>query len=220
MGEQPDDLRELRDEREAARERVGAAYVEGLFDADELEQRMEAIEEARTIAELRTIVADLGGAPLVKVKSAIAVRDHAAAHENIRALFSATERRGKWTPARTSAVRSIFASAVLDLREANLPPGETIFALNVVFGDVEIIAPPGLTIVQDLSAYFASVEEEEDVGEHAPSEATIRITGRVVLGNVSVQRRLPGEGHRDAKRRRKHERKRLAAARQRALPGR
>ena len=54
------DLRELRDARETARERVGAAYAEGLFDADELDRRMEAIEGADTVEAVKRVAADLG----------------------------------------------------------------------------------------------------------------------------------------------------------------
>jgi hypothetical protein len=214
VNDEPVDLRALRDEREAARDRIGSAYAEGLLDADELDRRMEALESASTHAEVRRLVADIGGGPMVSAKpSAIAVRDDVAGHDMIKAVFAETTRRGAWRPALTNDVKSIFASATIDLREATLRPGEPIF-------DVEIIVPPGMPIAQEVSVYFASIEEDEEVGEHPPGDARIRIMGRAIFGSVSILRRLPGESRRDAKRRRKQERKRLEGSRQRALPGR
>lgn len=213
----PDDLRALRDEQEAARERIGAAYAEGLIDADELDRRLELLEGATSLAEMRPLVADLGGEPLAVARpTALAVPE---THDAIKAIFSETARRGAWRPARDNDVRSIFASAVIDLREATLVAGETLFELDVIFGEVEIIAPPGMPIVQELSAWFASIEEDEELGDHAPTPGRIRISGRVIFGSVCVMRRLPGETKREAKRRRKQERKRLEGVRRRALPG-
>jgi hypothetical protein len=221
VSDEPVDLRALRDEREAARDRIGSAYAEGLLDADELDRRMEALESATTHAEVRQLVADLGGATMVPAKpSALAVRDDVSGHEMIKAVFAETTRRGVWKPALTNDVKSIFASATIDLREATLPAGETIFDVDVIFGEVEIIVPPGMPVAQEVSVYFASIEEDEEVGEHPAGHARIRIMGRAIFGSVSILRRLPGESRREAKRRRKQERKRLEGARQRALPGR
>jgi hypothetical protein len=213
------DLRALRDEREAARERIGAAYAEGLFDADELDRRLEELEAATSFADVRRLVADIGGAIAVPQPTALARPNEASAHDAIKVIFSETARRGAWRPARSNDVKSFFASAVIDLREATLAAGETLFELDVIFGEVEIIAPPGMPIVQELSAWFASIEEDEEVGDHAPTDGRIRISGRVIFGSVSVMRRLPGETKREAKRRRKQERKRLEGTRRRALPG-
>lgn len=221
VSDEPVDLRALRDEREAARDRIGSAYAEGLLDADELDRRMEALESATTRDEVRRLVADVGGGTIAAAKpSAIAVRDEVAGHEMIKAVFAETTRRGAWKPALTNDVKSIFASATIDLREATLLAGETIFDVDVIFGEVEIIVPPGMPIAQEVSLYFASVEEDEEVGEHPAGHARIRIMGRAIFGSVSILRRLPGESRREAKRRRKQERKRLEGARQRALPGR
>ena len=223
VNDEPVDLRALRNERDAARDRIGSAYAEGLLDADEVDHRMEALESASTLDEVRRLVADLGGGSMVPAKpavTAIAVRDDVAGHEMIKAVFAETTRRGAWKPALTNDVKSIFASATIDLREATLPPGETIFDVDVIFGEVEIIVPPGMPIAQEVSVYFASIEEDEEVGEHPAGDARIRILGRAIFGSVSILRRLPGESRREAKRRRKQERKRLEGARQRALPGR
>jgi hypothetical protein len=90
--------------------------------------------------------------------------------------------------------------------------------VTVVFGELVFIVPPSLRVISEVSVILASLgQDDERAAPHGPS--VVRITGHVVMGEVELSRRMPGETKRDARRRRRSERKQLKqAARQRALP--
>lgn len=221
MADQPVNLRALRDARNQARDQLAAAFADDLIDSDELDRRLGLLVDATTLEELDTLIADVvdpSSVAVVSPTTSLARVEDIDPVATISAVFGETHRRGNWTPARTNIVKTIIASSEIDLRQAALAQGETVFDVSVFMGELVFIAPPGLRVVSDISVFLASVDEEEDTAE-APSAATIRLTGSVVLGEVQVARRLDGESKRDAKRRRKAERKALKrAARQRALP--
>lgn len=223
MSSEPVNLRELRDARNEARDQLATAYAEDLIDSDELDRRLGALVEASSLEAVAALTVDVA-APT----STLAVAEpapHSLARlqdvpttTTISAVLGEAIRRGVWTPGRYNTVRAILASAELDLRQAALSPGETIFDVTVVLGELLLIVPPGLRVVSDVSVFLASLEEDDD-RTHPYGPSTVRITGHVLFGEVEVSRRLPGESKRDARRRRKAERKELQrAARQRALP--
>jgi Cell wall-active antibiotics response 4TMS YvqF len=212
--------------RVVARERLGNGYAEDLIDADELDQRLDALESAGTHAEIATLVDDLAAPQVAMVPVASAIElvpiDAVAPSQRIKAWFSETKRIGRWMPAQVNEVQAIAASVRLDLRDAQLAPGTTTFVVHVVMGEVEIIAPPGLPIDVDCSVFFAEVDQDESFGEGEPpppSPVRVRIEGRVWLGSVCVREQLSGESRSEARKRRKLERKRLSESNKRKALG-
>jgi hypothetical protein len=221
----------LRQERERAIALLTQRFTEDLLDADELEERMDRAQRAETLAALRALTADLvdpaagagGGAAMVParatspaVRSAAAlapageVRDHARAV----ALFGEIKHTGRWTPPRILTSFTAFGNTELDFRDAQLGPGVTEIELQAFLGDVDIIVPPGLPVEVSCSAILASLASDDDLGQ-APVDAhtpRLRITGFALLADVEVRQRLPGETKKDAKRRKKAERKALKRA--------
>jgi hypothetical protein len=209
---------ELHDARKAAQERIGAAFAEDLIDPDELDRRLEAVEEATSITMLRRIVADLApGDPSRDARlgvTALAVPQEVPQRRTVLALLSDTKRVGPWTPARQTHVRSIIASTCIDLRQARLAPGVTELHLGVVLGEVEIIVPPGLLVESDCVVVLGSLELDQiEGGPSDPESPRIQIRGFVLMGSVSVVERLPGETSRQARKRRKNQHKQLREAR-------
>ncbi len=219
---EPVNRQELRDARARAREQLAAAFAEDLIGADELDRRLDALADAASPRAIAILTADLAPSlamvPAGSAPHGLARPDDVPLSSEISAVLGEASRRGVWMPARDNTVRAIFASVELDLREAVLAPGETVFDVSVVFAELVFVVPPGLRVVSDLSVFVASLEEDDDRTQpYGPS--TIRIVGQVVFGQVEVSRRRPGETKRQARRRRKAERKQLeAAARRRALP--
>lgn len=208
--------------RSQARERIGDGYARDLIDGDELDRRLEALERAATLAEIHELVADLDGVHAVaSVGHALVPVGEIPPTQQISAWFSETKRTGRWTPARHNHVQAIAASVRLDLREAQLGEGVTVFSVKVVMGELEIVAPPGLAVDVECSAFFGEVDQDESVGPSPDARARVRIEGRVWLGSISVREQLVGEGRSEARKRRKAERKRLAeATKQRKMLGR
>jgi hypothetical protein len=214
----------LRDRREQVISRLSDGYARDIFDVDELERRLDLAHSARTVAELDTLVNDLGDTPAASTAlvpaGLTAIDDPArAATKTLRVIMSSVERRGRWTVPQELDLRVLWGNAELDFRDASLGPGVTTIHVRVFMGNFELILPPNLAIEVDVSSFAGSVTERHRVPPDAdPSRPQIRVVGRVLFGNLEITTRLPGETARDAHRREKRERKQLRDAETKALP--
>ena len=96
----------------------------------------------------------------------------------------------------------------MDFREALLPPGETEVWIFTAMGGAEIIVPPGLPVECEGMAILGGWEHREDAAmSQDPDAPLLRVRGLALMGGVEVTTRFPGETNREAKRRRKFERK-------------
>jgi hypothetical protein len=225
----PTNLIALRDGKRQAEALISSRYAEGLIDADELERRLELVQDAETMAALERLIVDLvepGTAPSTALmipsapspsgnQDALARLDDIAPQRQFTALFSSVEQAGRWTPARHNRVVDVFGDATLDLREAELGPGTTIIDVRCVFASLVLIVPPGLAVRIEASATFASVERDEHINEQprAAGDPVVVIQGIVLFASLEIHDRMPGEGRREARRR--HRALRKAAKKQR-----
>lgn len=234
----PTNLIALRDGKRAAETLISERYAEGLIDGDELERRLELVQDAETIDALERLIVDLvdpGVAPSTALvpraqvaagyglanasartdAHALAQLDDIAPQRQFTALFSSVEQGGRWTPARHNRVIDVFGDATLDLREAVLGPGPTIIDVRCVFASLVLIVPPGLAVRIEASATFASVERDEHISElpRGPGEPFVVVQGLLVFASLEIRDRMPGESRREARRRHKAARK--AAKRER-----
>ena len=213
----------IRDHRDQVIARLSDAYAQDLFDVDELDRRLDLAQQARTLADLEALVADLGApeasTALVPVAST-AIDDPARpAAKRMRAIMSSIERRGPWVVPKQLDTRVFWGSVELDFRQASLGPGVTTVEVKVTMGSLEIILPPGLAIDVDVSSVMGSVEERHRAPSTPdPSRPMLRVVGRVIMGSVEVETRLPGETNGDARRRERRERKQLRKAQRGELP--
>ena len=219
----------LRDRRATVITRLSDAYATDLFDVDELDRRLDLAHSARTVAELDTLTEDLGEptTALVPVTSSIQVADDAnrSPTKRLRVIMSSVEREGRWIVPKETAMRIFWGNAALDFREASLAPGVTSIDVRVTMGNLELILPPELAIDVDVSSVMGSVEQRHRLPvEPDPSRPMLRVTGRVLMGNLEISTLLPGETKRDGMRRdrdkRRDKRRALRDARRNARRGR
>lgn len=213
VAESPAEL--LLREKERARALLADGYARDLIDQDVLDERLETVEQARTVAEVRAMTAELA---VAEPATTALVPVHAGKPEKIGALFGSVERHGAWGVASHMRVRVLFGSVVLDLRTAQLPDGPIEVEVSVTFGNLDVIVPPGWQIDNRCTAVLASVEQQDSHAPPSQAPRVLRLTGRAVFGSVTVIERLPGEGSGDARRRRRRERRALAEAHAKALP--
>ncbi len=209
-----DTLAQLQREKERARTQLADGYAQDLIDQDALDERLEAVERASTVAEVQ---ANTVGLATPEPATTALVPVGAATPEKLGVLFGAIERHGAWSVPSRLRLRVWFGSAVLDLRTATLPDGPIELAVAITFGSLDVIVPPGWQVDNRCGAILASVEQEDS---HTPASTTprlLRVTGRVLFGSLTIVERLPGERGGDARRRRKQESKALAEQRARAL---
>ncbi len=222
----------LRDAREDARAQLTHAYAEDLLDADELDSRLERLENASDLPIVAALVADLVVAapapapasapapalPVPVASSVPAVIDVPAVSRTV-AVFSGTRRAGTWMPARVNHVFSVFGGADIDLRDAVLPPGELEIRVFCMFGGVDITVAPGTHVHVECTAIFGGTDQDDASVQPEPGATVVRVTGLVMFGAVDVHERLPGESGWGARKRRKAARRELEAQRsKKALP--
>jgi hypothetical protein len=151
---------------------------------------------------------------LAKIQVGAGVPDRPQA---VSAVFSNIEKRGAWQVPSTIKARSVFGSVILDFRDARFAAAVTELQVNAVFGDIAIVVPPNLAVDCEGSAVFGNFEH----GDNAmvdPDRPVLRIVGKAVFANIEIRTLLPGESERDARRRRKRERRQLASPVRPSLP--
>ena len=209
---------------EVARQRAVDTLMEhfanDVLDIKEFERRLDVANRSATESELNGLLADLpatdlpvpahsvvparGGAPVVV--SADRVKDRGY----MVSCMGGSSRIGRWVPARNNFVVGVMGGFSLDFREAMLGPGVTDVNIFVLMGGGEIIVPPEMEVEVSGFAFMGGFEHETDQPlQTNPDRPTLRIRGFVMMGGVGVEVRLPGETPREAKKRRKLERKGL-----------
>jgi hypothetical protein len=205
------------------RERVIGAlqehFAHDALDVEEFERRVTLAHTSESREAILALLDDLPALPEASGRPAPAALVPAAevrAVQTLRAVMSATERRGPWAVPRKVRVRATMSSTVLDFRDARLPAGPVEIELGALMSSVEIIVPPGLAVETEGTAFMGTFEHVDRAPAHPdPDAPLLRVRGRAIMSAVEIKMRLPGETETDAHRRMKHERRR-----QKALPGR
>jgi Domain of unknown function (DUF1707)/Cell wall-active antibiotics response 4TMS YvqF len=219
----PTSLVALRDRREAAIQQLADSFAADLLTIDEFDERGAHAHSAASVAELDMLVADLPAPSQSKSTALVPLAVDASLESNatnkrLRSVFGNLERHGAWIVPDALAVSAVFGSAVIDFREARFAARSVTLDARVVCGSLEIIVPPQLAVECDGSSVFGNIESHGGSAVADPDRPVLRIHGSVLFGNIEVQTRLPGESERDARKRKRGERKALAAARRAALP--
>ena len=216
----PDSLVAVRDRRDQVLARLSDAYAGDLFDVDELERRLDLAHKVVTVADLDALVADLGTASQALVIAQPTALDDPGRPQTktMRVILSSVKRIGTWIVPKQLTARVFWGQAELDFREASLGTGVTTVDARVTMGHLMIIVPPSLAIDIDVSSFMGSVETRHRApAEPDPTRPLLRVTGSVVMGNVEVHTRLPGESGFGARWRERRERRELRKAERRAL---
>jgi hypothetical protein len=196
-------------------------FANDTLSIEEFERRVDSAHAATSSQELKALLEDLPGraaVPAVRGASTPAPRhgtelaspSQVKESEYVVAVFGGSGRSGRWRPARHNYAVAVFGGAELDFREAILPPGVTELKVYTVFGGVEVIVPPGLNVESRGIALMGGFEHVSDEPTSLDADApTLRITGVALMAGVDVNVRHPGETARDARRRRRLERREM-----------
>lgn len=198
-GPDPSRMRASDADRDRVADQLREALAEGRLTPEEHSERIEALYQAKTYAELVPIVEDLpatGGGVGPQVTPATAERDlpaPAPTSSNITAIFAGAVRKGRWlVEPQTNAV-SVFGGVELDLCGAVLSQREVTINVVAIMGSVHVVVPPGVRVVNNVNAVLgnASTPEDQGVGPDAP---VLRLTGIALFGDASVTRRENKKG--------------------------
>ena len=163
-------------DREIALALLREASVDGRLTLEELADRAEQVQAARTRDDVAAATAGLDAAAPAPIESA-------ARH---RALFSNFTRQGRWRIASESRYSAVFGNVKLDLREAVLPGPAVDIEAKTVFGTIELIVPESVLV--ELSGGGALSSQELKIEGAAPDGApVIRIHHRGLCGSLGVR---------------------------------
>lgn len=189
----PDDLRQARDE---ARELLDAAVEEQRISPEIHELRLALIGEAPSAAAVAAIIADLGptgGYDLVSLETQTAWVN-APEYLRLSAMFGSTKREGRWTAPMSLDLECIVGEVHVDLRDATFGSDLLEINVDVYLGEVVITVPSGTEVQNECTNFLGSskhVRPKRDMSP--PNGLLVRVTGKVVLGDLKTRERLPSD---------------------------
>jgi hypothetical protein len=193
----PSRLRISDADRDAIAALLGDALAEGRLGSDEHSERLGAVYEARTAADLAPLVADLPGAD--RVLAAIAggsagpLPDRAAVPDGrtswLVSIFSGTDKRGAWLVPRHLTSVNVLGGAELDLREAVLPGRAISLRVICVFGGASITVPPEMVVADSGIALFGGRSTPSEDATAGPDAPVLHVHSICVFGGVDISRK-------------------------------
>jgi hypothetical protein len=214
----PASLRASDKDRESAAEVLREAAGEGRLSMTELDERLDAVYEAKTYAELEPIIRDLPHQAIAPDAAAVPASPPAGGAErsggkpasgSAIAVMSGFSRKGAWiVPADFTAV-VVMGGGELDLREAQFSAPVVNIHATAIMGAIAIIVPDDAE-VQVTGVGLLGVFEHGPTGAGRPGGPKIHIGGVAFWGAVDVRRKPYVSGRK---------RRELQAERQELEPG-
>jgi hypothetical protein len=181
---QPPELRVSDADREATLVRLREAGGEGRLTLEELAERVERADAARTWGELDALTADLP-APT----RGAAVPDPAGKERRwIVAIMGGEQRKGRWRPARRTHAIAVMGGVDIDLREAELADGAEILAIPFM-GAVSVTVPEGVSVELSGFALMGGNSGPDDKFLPLPNSPVVRVRAFSLMGGVVVERK-------------------------------
>jgi Domain of unknown function (DUF1707)/Cell wall-active antibiotics response 4TMS YvqF len=214
----PASLRASDQDRETAAEVLREAAGEGRLSMTELDERLDAVYEAKTYAELEPILGDLPHQAIAPDAAVVPASPPASAAERADAkpasgsaiaVMSGFSRKGAWiVPADFTAV-VVMGGGELDLRDAQFSAPEVHIHATAIMGAIAIIVPEDAE-VQVTGVGLLGAYEHGATGAGRPGGPKIHIGGLAFWGAVDVRRKPYVSGRK---------RRELQAERQELEPG-
>jgi hypothetical protein len=179
VSDQPE-LRVSDADREATVSRLRTAGGEGRLTLEELAERVERAEAARTRGELDALTVDLPAGARAPVE-----------HKPrgwIVAVMGGAERKGRWVPARRTTVVTIMGGADLDLRDAQIADVVTITAIAIM-GGVDVIVPDGVAVEMSGFALMGANDTPRETAPPPPHAPVVRVRAFALMGGIDVKRK-------------------------------
>ncbi|MDO8212945.1 DUF1707 domain-containing protein [Conexibacter sp. CPCC 206217] len=180
-------LRASDDDREQVIALLRQASVDGRLTVEELADRAELAQAARTYDELRAIAADLLPGGRLPTAADAAGGPLSGAVERHRAVLSSLDRRGRWTLAPRSRFVATLGSIQLDLRQAIMPGPEVEIVLKAVLGSAELLVPEGTDVRVSGGNVLGSCELHLGAEAPPPGAPIVRVIVAGALGSVEVR---------------------------------
>jgi hypothetical protein len=176
-------------DRERAVAVLNAALAEGRLSVAEHSERLDAVYEAKTHAEIAPLIDDLPGRT---ADQSVAPRTDVAPagkrRQMIVAIFGGTSRKGQWHVEPKMTAVTVMGGATFDFRDVQLPQREITLNCTTVFGGVEIVVPPEMRVIDSGVAVFGGRDAGSGSEESSdPNAPVLRLTGLTLFGGLGVK---------------------------------
>src|SRR6187200_258606 len=185
----PDPLPDLRasdEDRERTVERLRHAASEGRLTVEELEERLHSAYEARTQAELATLVADVPAAAEAPV-GRVPVRRGEGGSRWVISILGGSDRKGHWRLGPRCSVINILGGSDLDFNDAEFADDYVELSVFALLGGAEIRVPEGLNVEVSEFALLGGNEVELGVSKPDPGGPVLRVRMLSILGGSDVR---------------------------------
>jgi hypothetical protein len=177
-------------DRERAAGVLNAALAEGRLSVAEHSERLDAVYEAKTHAEIAPLVDDL---PARATDQSVVPPTELAPggkrrRQMIVAIFGGTSRKGQWHVEPKMVAVTVMGGATFDFRDVQLPQREITLNCTTVFGGVEVIVPPEMRVIDSGIALFGGRDTGPGSEESSdPNAPVLRLTGLTLFGGLGVK---------------------------------
>jgi len=177
-------------DRERAAGVLNAALAEGRLSVAEHSERLDAVYEAKTHAEIAPLVDDLPARAMDQ--SVVPPTELAPAGKRRRqmivAIFGGTSRKGQWHVEPKMVAVTVMGGATFDFRDVQLPQREITLNCTTVFGGVEVVVPPEMRVIDSGIALFGGRDTGPGSEESSdPNAPVLRLTGLTLFGGLGVK---------------------------------
>jgi hypothetical protein len=174
-------------EREATVLRLREAGGEGRLTLEELAERVERADAARTRGDLDALTADLPAATALAMPLPDSPRKE---RRWVVAIMGGEQRKGRWRPSRRTNAIAVMGGVDIDLREAELADGAEILAIPVM-GAVTVTVPEGVSVEMSGFALMGGNSGPDDKVLPLPNSPVVRVRAFSLMGGVVVERKKP-----------------------------
>jgi hypothetical protein len=182
-------------DRERAAERLHQALSEGRITVTELEERLTTVYAARYEADLHPPLADLPGADVAVVPSAVPATPSDAPPVVLRAGMSTIKRSGMWDVPPRLRLQSAMGSVILDFCDTTIPHAVVDVEIDLGAGSAKLLVPDDATAnVDDVAANMGTVKSSVP-SVRRPGVPHFVVHGRAGMGSVTIRRRYRIAGH-------------------------
>lgn len=178
---EPPELRVSDADREATVARLRLAGGEGRLTLEELAERVELADAARTRGDLDALTVDL---PATTAPAPPAAKDR----RWVVAIMGGETRKGRWRPSRRTNAIAVMGGIDIDLREAELADGAEFLAVGIM-GAVSIVVPEGVSVEMSGLALMGGNSGPDDRIPPLPHAPHVRVRAFSLMGGVVVERK-------------------------------
>ena len=201
----PGQLRASHADRERVATVLNQALAEGRLTLDELQERLDTVYAAKTLAELEPVTQDLPGHTSLVPRSvegalqptpAVAAASFPPAGSRVSsgwtsttavAVMSGASRSGDWVvPPRFNAF-ALMGGIELDLTQARYGAAEVVINAVAIMGGIEITVPDDVTVYTSGIGIMGGFESNVN-SIPIPGAPVVRVTGTAIMGGVEVKR--------------------------------